>query len=319
MSELVRHLVIVGATASGKSDVAIELAKRLDPVPEIISLDSMQIYSGMEIGTGVVPDSKRNEIRHHLIGSTLPTQEHSVKQFQDSVYELLNDSPENKYILVGGTGLYTHAIIDGFAFAPTNPQSREQIIQKYDLDESNPNFDKVAVAYEILSNLDPDAAAKIDPLNVRRIVRALEAIEIGEVKFSQIGDGVQNFGKPKIDVSIFGLMYSRDVLRQRISDRIENMFEAGRVNEVKLLMPIWEEMTAPARNAIGYSLIVDWIKDGEKPDTFGKLKERIINKTAQFSRRQRKWFERDPRIRWISCDGRTQESIVQEIFSELAD
>jgi len=84
-------------------------------------------------------------------------------------------------------------------------------------------------------------------------------------------------------------------------------------------MPIWEEMNAPARNAIGYSLIVDWIKDGEKPDTLGELKERIINKTAQFSRRQRKWFERDPRIRWISCDDRTQESIVQEIFSELSD
>lgn len=313
MIELAHHVVLVGATASGKSNVGVDLASLCNPKAEIISLDSMQIYKGMEIGTGVVTPEERRGIVHHQIGIESPTQEHSVKQFKSEVYELLNQNEHKKYIFVGGTGLYTHAIVDNFEFAPTSSEARSAIIEKYVLDEKNPDIEKVGQAYELLTELDADAAAKIDPLNVRRIVRALEAIEIGSSKFSEIGDGVQAFGDPKIDVQLIGLRFSRDVLRDRIANRVEVMFDLGWIEEVKKLIPIWSSMTAPARNAIGYTLIFDWIQGGEIEAELSELKEKIVNKTAQFSRRQRKWFERDPRISWVDCDDLDQDQVIETL------
>lgn len=305
--------MLVGATASGKSEVAIEIAKRSNPLSEIISLDSMQIYKGMEFGTGAVPDNRRNEVVHHMISIINPTQEQSVKQFQSQVYEILDRSPDINYVLVGGTGLYTHAIVDGFKFAPTDVDSRQSVIEQYNLDEHNPDPDSVARAYEILLDLDPDAAEKIDPQNVRRIVRALEAIEISGNKFSATGGGVQEFGIPVIDVELVGLRYSRDALRERIKNRVDDMFKNGWIDEVRVLMHSWDRMTAPARNAIGYALIAEWIMAGENEHEIEDLKEKIVNKTAQFSRRQRKWFERDPRITWIDCDSLEFDQIVAEV------
>ncbi len=310
-----RHLVLVGATASGKSDIAVTLAEKATPPAEIISLDSMQIYKGMEIGTGVVPVGERKGIVHHMISMIEPTIDHSVKQFQQQVYDLIETHSENRYVLVGGTGLYTHAIVDGFSFAPTDILGRAAVIEKYGLDEDNPDLDKVASAYQVLREIDADAAAKIDPLNVRRIVRALESYEISGMKFSETGEGVQSFGEPRIDVALVGLRYSRDVLRERITARVDAMFEAGWGEEVKLLLKNWEGLTAPARNAIGYGLIAEWINNGEQVGAFSELKEKIVNKTAQFSRRQRKWFERDPRITWIDCDDLKQSEIIERVKS----
>ncbi len=308
-----QHLVLMGATASGKSDIAIELALHHNPHSEIISLDSMQIYKGMEIGTGVVPINERKGIVHHQIGFVEPTHEHSVKQFQSEVYDIISTYPQQHFVLAGGTGMYTHAIVDHFQFAPTDAESRAGIIEKYELDENNPDPEKVADAYEILSELDPVAADKIDPMNVRRIVRALEAIEISGIKFSETGEGVQTFAQPYLDVEMVGLRYSRDVLRERIAARVQSMVDAGWVEEVQALLPRWDELTAPARNAIGYAPIAQWIRDGGDQHYFDQLKEHIVNKTAQFSRRQRKWFERDPRITWVDCDDLSQNDIIDKV------
>lgn len=313
MFELSRHLVLVGTTASGKSSIAVELAKRTEPNSKIISLDSMQIYKGMEIGTGAMATNERQGIIHHMIGFVKPTQEHTVKQFQNEVYKILKNSPDEKYILTGGTGLYTHAIIDGYNFAPTNPDIRKSIIERHGLDEHTPDLDNVSRAYELLVELDPDAADKIDPLNVRRIVRALEAIEIGELKFSQSGQGVKSFGKPVFDVTLIGLRYSREKLRERIISRIDQMFEQGWVREVKALIPVWDNMSAPARHAIGFGLIQEWIEQGENINKIPRLKQQIANKTAQFSRRQRKWFERDPRITWLECDDLDESQMINRV------
>lgn len=313
---MLEHIAIVGTTATGKSEVSIEVAKKLG-ISEIISLDSMQIYKGMEIGTGVIPVGERHGINHHMISMIEPTTEFTVKDFQQNVYQILDRKSENRFVFVGGTGLYTHAVVDGFSFAPASREIREMIIEEYDLDEENPEDEMVEKAFNKLLELDREAAKKIDPKNVRRIIRALEAIEISGNPFSSSGKGVQEFGEPKINVKIYGLRYSREVLKERISKRVELMFQHGWVEEVEKLGKIWNEMVAPARNAIGYSPIYEWIKRGCEKNELNDLKEHIINKTMQFSRRQRKWFERDPRITWIDRDQlETGDSPARRIIAE---
>lgn len=310
MENLNKQIFVVGPTASSKSSVAISLAKKFNDC-EIISLDSMQIYVGMEIGTGTVSLEEQRGVKHHMLSFNKVTELYNVKIFSEKVNEILNSG--NKYILVGGTGLYTHGIIDGFNFAPSENEVRESIIDKYDLEELNPNEEKVSAAYKILHEIDPLAAEKIDPLNVRRIIRALEVIEITGEKFSDTfdGNGVQTFGVPKIDCKILGLRYTRENLRIRVESRIREMIANGWIKEVKSLLAIWDQMVMPAKLAIGYQQIKDFIDNGEKEEDFEYLIELIVNKTMQFSRRQRKWFERDPRISWIDCDDLTYDEIVE--------
>ena len=198
-----RNIVLVGTTAAGKSQLAIDFVKYCVAKDsrgsladfEIISLDSMQVYEGMEIGTGVVEPKDREGISHHMISFVDPKNDYNVKEFQNDVYSILNSNRSKRFILVGGTGLYTHAVVDGFSFAPSDSGTRQKIIEQHGLDENNPDETNVKAAYEKLAKLDSQAAKKIDPNNVRRIVRALEAIEISGEQFSDIGDGLQAFGK----------------------------------------------------------------------------------------------------------------------------
>jgi tRNA dimethylallyltransferase len=257
-----RHIVVVGTTAAGKSSLAIHLARQFSR--EVISLDSMQIYRGMEVGTGVVPVAERQGVVHHMIGIIEPTQEYSVSHFQEKVYSILDDNPDKKFIFAGGTGLYTHAVIDRFSFAPTDTQARQSIIDEFNLDENDPDYDSVAQAYLYLAQIDPEAASKIDPLNVRRIIRALEAIEMSGDKFSNTGTGIQTFGEPYIDCRMIGLRYDRDILRQRISERVDTMLESGWIEEAEFLEPTFESLTMPAQNAIGYTPLIQWIRNGKK-------------------------------------------------------
>ena len=201
----------------------------------------MQIYKGFEIGTGVIPADERKNIEHHMLSFQDPTESYNAKKFSDQVNKILNTN-ENKFILVGGTGLYTHGIIDGFNFAPTDETIRQNIIEKYELDENNPNLEKVEIAYKKLQEQDPVAAEKIDMLNVRRIIRAFEVMEITGEKFSKTfkENGVQTFGEPKLDCEIVGIRYTRENLKERIEIRIREMFETGWIDEVKKLLPIWE-------------------------------------------------------------------------------
>lgn len=308
------HIVIVGATASGKSSLSVDIAHELGS--EIISLDSMQIYTGMEVGTGVIPVNDRRGIVHHMLTFSDPRTNYSVSQFKNDVYSLVDSAPEKRYVFVGGTGLYTHAIVDNFSFAPANSEIRQQVIEEFDLDEHNPNEQKVAQAYLYLNQVDPDSASKIDPLNVRRIIRSLESLELGE-KFSSAGTGIQTFADPYLDVIMIGLRYTREILRKRITQRIDEMLRGGWIEEVEQLAPIFLEMTMPAQNAIGYTPLYEWIMEGKRESTFSDVREHIINKTSQFSRRQRKWFERDPRIEWIDCDELDSEAIFERAYAHI--
>lgn len=314
MTKLKTHIVIVGPTASSKSSVAISLAKYFEN-PEIISLDSMQIYKGLEIGTGVVPEIERESIIHHMLSFNELTDHYNAKVFSEKVNKIISDSDE-KFILVGGTGLYTHGIIDGFNFAPADEEVRVSIIQKYDLDENDPDVSKVAFAYGVLVGLDPLAAEKIDPLNVRRIIRALEVIEISGDKFSNTFEnkGVQTFGEQKLDCKIIGLRFTKENLKIRIEKRIREMMAKGWIEEVENLIPIWNNIVMPAKMAIGYEQIKNYIDNGKKLGEFEHLIELVVNKTMQFSRRQRKWFERDPRISWIDCDELAYDEIVERAY-----
>ena len=311
-----KHIVIVGPTASSKSSIAITLAQHFNNQP-IISLDSMQIYKGFEIGTGVIPADERENIEHYMLSFQDPTESYNAKKFSVKVNEILNTN-ENKFILVGGTGLYTHGIIDGFNFAPTDEAIRQNIIEKYELDENEPNHEKVEIAYKKLQEQDQFAAEKIDMLNVRRIIRAFEVMEITGEKFSKTfkENGVQTFGEPKLDCEIVGIRYTRENLKERIEIRIREMFEMGWTEEVKKLLPIWEQIVAPAQNAIGYKQIKEYIENGEDEEEFEHLIELILNKSMQFSRRQRKWFERDPRISWIDCDEITYDETIERIIQK---
>ena len=158
MTKLNKHVVIVGPTASSKSSFAVSLSQHFENA-DIISLDSMQIYKGFEIGTGVICESERHGINHHMLSFQDPQELYNAKIFSEKVKSII-DSSEEKYILVGGTGLYTHGIVDGFNFAPADEDIRQSIIEEYQLDENNPDENKVARAYGVLLGLDPEAAEK---------------------------------------------------------------------------------------------------------------------------------------------------------------
>ncbi|MFN8015620.1 MAG: tRNA (adenosine(37)-N6)-dimethylallyltransferase MiaA [Acidimicrobiia bacterium] len=307
-----KRLLIVGATASSKSQVAIDFALENKPT-EIISLDSMQIYEGMSIGTGALNTKEMNGIIHHMISIVRPTETFSVQVFKNKVDEIITTNKEMNFVLVGGTGLYTHAVVDDFNFAPSEQKVRDEIALKFNLDEKNPDPISLGKAYEYLQEIDNDAAEKIDPKNVRRILRAIEAIEISGEKFSYIGDGVQAFSNNVYDLTMVGLRYSRENLRTRIFKRIENMFDLGWVDEVKTLLPLWDDISPIAKQAIGYKEIYGWIVQGENQSELINVKESILNKTYQFSVRQRKWFERDPRITWIDCDDLQHHEILDKV------
>ncbi len=315
MKSFSKHIVVVGTTAAGKSSLAIELAKEFDR--EIISLDSMQVYKNFEIGTGVVPISEREGVEHHMISAVDPTESYSVSQFKQDVYQILDDAKQS-FVFAGGTGLYTHAVVDNFSFAPTDLEVRQRVIDQFELDEQNPDKEKVDLAYSYLEDIDPEAAKKIDPANVRRIARAIEAIWVSKDKFSSTGTGVQTFGKPYLDVKMIGLRYSRDILRERISSRVDIMFRDGWIEECEVLLKIWDQISPTAKAAIGYQPIIDWILAGKNSSSFDDLRTHIINKTAQFSRRQRKWFERDPRVVWIECDFLTDLEIRDSALAQIA-
>ena len=308
-----QHIAIVGATASGKTSVSIDLAKMLNR--EVISLDSMQIYRGMEIGTGAVPFDLRQGVEHHMLGIVEPEQIYSVSNFQNDVKKILVNDVDKKYVFAGGTGLYTHAVIDNFALAPTDESIRKSIEEKFNIYEENTDEESLKKAYEHLKELDEKAAEKIDPGNVRRIVRALEVIELTGAKFSDTGEGVQTFKEPAINVKIIGLRYTREVLKERIIKRVNEMFDSGWIQEVERLEPGWELIAPNAKAAIGYQNIIDFIRAGKPQEQKADLIEKIVNKTSQFSRRQRKWFERDPRIIWIDCDNKEHSVILEQVSS----
>jgi tRNA dimethylallyltransferase len=280
-------IVICGATATGKSDLAVALAEKLGG--QIINADSMQLYKGMDIGTAKLSMEERKAIPHHLIDVLSVREEASVAQYQNDARNLIDQLLEQSIpaIVVGGTGLYIKAILDDLNFPDTDPEVREKIARQ--AEELG-----VDVMHERLTKLDPAAAAAIPKENVRRVVRALEVIELTGRPYTA---NLPRVGSTKYpDARQFGLVMERETLHERIDLRVEKMWDKGVVREVRDLMGegLLEGRTAQA--ALGYAQIIKFAQ-GEMTEE--EAKEETKRATRQYARRQETWFSRDERITWV--------------------
>ncbi|NBY51160.1 MAG: tRNA (adenosine(37)-N6)-dimethylallyltransferase MiaA [Actinobacteria bacterium] len=280
-------IVICGATSTGKSDLAVELAKELKG--HIVNADSMQLYKGMDIGTAKLSMEERQGIKHHLIDVLSVNEEASVAQYQSDARSIIDQLLKQSIpaIVVGGTGLYIKSILDDLNFPDTHPEVREKIAKQ--AEELGAD-----VMHALLEKLDPAAAAAIPKENVRRVVRALEVIELTGRPYTANLPRVGSTKYPQ--ARQFGLVMERETLQERINLRVERMWEQGLVREVRDLMAegLLEGRTAQA--ALGYAQV---IKFAQGLMTEEEAKEETKRATRQYARRQETWFSRDERITWI--------------------
>ena len=299
-------IVICGATATGKSDLAVALAEKLGG--QIINADSMQLYKGMDIGTAKLSMEERKAIPHHLIDVLSVREEASVAQYQNDARNLIDQLLEQSIpaIVVGGTGLYIKAILDDLNFPDTDPEVREKIARQ--AEELG-----VDVMHERLATLDPAAAAAIPKENVRRVVRALEVIELTGRPYTA---NLPRVGSTKYpNARQFGLVMERETLHERIDLRVEKMWDKGLVREVRDLMGegLLEGRTAQA--ALGYAQIIKFAQ-GEMTEE--EAKEETKRATRQYARRQETWFSRDERITWVK-KAPISELVIKIVSSTISD
>jgi tRNA dimethylallyltransferase len=293
MSSFSPLIVICGATATGKSDLAISLAHKLGG--EIINADSMQVYQGMDIGTAKVPLDERGGIPHHLLDIYPVNQDMTVARYQElaraKVDQLRADG--TPAIVVGGTGLYIKSILDDLNFPDTDPDIRQKITDEAEAIGNEALHAKLAA-------LDPVAALAIPFENVRRVIRALEVIEITGQPYTT---NLPREGSTRYPDAIqIGLAMNREDLGERINKRVDRMWELGFVDEVEELINhgLLEAKTAQA--AIGYAQIIA-MKHGVMSEE--EAHEDTKRATRQYVRRQETWFSRDARITWLSAHAST--------------
>ncbi len=285
MPSLNGNLLIVGTTASGKSSLAIELARHRSNV-EIISIDSMAIYRGMNIGTATPTIAEQEEIPHHVINIVDPSDEFALPLFQLAVKKALKEITDrgNRAVLVGGTGLHVRSVVDRLEIPPRFLSIRDEIEL----------VSETSFLYRKLNDLDPTAAAKIEPGNRRRIVRALE-VTLGTGRpFSSFGPGLDVY--PPSPFTQIGIRLPRDLNDLRIVDRYKKQIDDGFVEEVRNLVSDGRKLSKTASQALGYKQIISYI---EGDNTLDEAIESAVSSTRRFARRQEKWFRRDPRIQWL--------------------
>ncbi len=293
------HLALVGPTASGKSALALSLARALGDV-EIVSVDSMQGYRGMDIGTAKPSVTEQAAVPHHLLDIAEPSEDLNVARYQVLARATVAEIEQRgkRALLVGGTGLYFQAVVDDLCFPG------EDLALRAELEQRTAAPGGVARAYADLERLDPVAASRIDPHNARRIVRALEVIELTGRPFSSFGPGVQTYGPTAFPLSTVGVWLPRGALATRITERVAAMRVQGLWREVEGLraLPSWSRS---ARQAIGYKEILDALESGADPEgeVADEAFDTVARRTRSFARRQRMWFRRDPRITWVGTDG----------------
>lgn len=277
-------IVICGATATGKSDLAVALAEKLDG--EIINADSMQLYKGMDIGTAKLTLNERHGMLHHLIDRLEVTEEASVAQYQTEARAII-DSATKPMIIVGGTGLYIKSIIDELNFPDTDPEVRARLLAEGERIGNE-------VMHERLAKLDPAAAQAIPQENLRRVVRALEVIELTGRPFTANLPRAGAMRYPQ--VMQFGLAIEREQLMQRIEERVARMWQGGLVEETAGLITKGLKNGRTARAALGYAQIIRFL-DGEINESAAI--EETMSATRAYAKRQDTWFTKDSRIEWL--------------------
>ncbi|MFN8025180.1 MAG: tRNA (adenosine(37)-N6)-dimethylallyltransferase MiaA [Acidimicrobiia bacterium] len=292
---MIEHLALVGPTASGKTSLALRYAAAHDDV-EIVSMDSMQVYRGMDVGTAKATPEERAHVPHHLIDVCDPSEEWSVARFQTEARAAVADiaARGKRALLVGGTGLYVQAVVDPMTFPPEDRNLRAELEAEA---EAPGGLARISSELEAA---DPEAAARIEPGNVRRIVRALEVIRLTGRPFSSFGPGIQDYGPTVFPVRMVGVWLPRDELNARIDARLGAMPQAGFVEEVEDLRASPQGLSRTAAQAIGYQEVLAHLA-GER--TLNDALAAAATRTRQFARRQRMWFRRDPRISWIAGAG----------------
>jgi tRNA dimethylallyltransferase len=294
-------IVICGATATGKSDLAVALAQSIDA--EIINADSMQLYRGMDIGTAKITIEERKGIAHHLLDLLDVTEDANVAWYQEKARAAITEihTRGKSAIIVGGTGLYIKAILDELNFPDTDPVVRAELELEFATKGITPLFEQ-------LEKLDPAAALAIDKANSRRVIRALEVIKITGKPFTANLPREESSRYPY--AKQFGLVMDRDSLSERISIRVDRMWEQGLVEEAEKLVAAGILKGTTAQRALGYAQVIAQI---EGKVTQVEAQEETKRATRQYARRQETWFSRDERINWISPVQNALERILESI------
>ena len=280
-------LALVGPTASGKSEAALPLAESLGA--EIVSVDSMLVYRGMDLGTAKPSPAQRARVPHHVVDVAEPSESFSVARFQQVATSAVEEigTRGHRVLLVGGSGLYFRAVVDQLEFPGTDPDARAEL-------EKEAAALGPAGMHERLTALDPVAAGRIEPGNVRRTVRALEVPAITGRPFSAFAEAWERY-EPRA-VRAAGIRMPREVLLARIRERVGGMLEAGWLEEVRSLVDRGLSGWLTSTQAIGYAEMARHLR-GEM--TREEAVEATVKRTGNLARRQMAWFRRDPRIRWF--------------------
>jgi len=288
--------VILGATAVGKTDLSLDLAELIDA--EIINADSMQLYRGMDIGTAKLPENERRGIPHHMLDILDVTQMANVNDYQIEGRKIVNDihARGKRVVVVGGSGLFIQSLLEDLQFPPGDPEVRARLEQE--CEEIG-----LGALYKRLMGFDPIAGAKVNSQNARRVIRALEVIEVtGAAPVTSLA------ALPEVIPSIrIGLRRERPELDERMARRVALMWEQGLVDEVRSLEAQGLRDGVTARKALGYAQILAAF-DGEYPMT--EAQERTVVATRQFARRQDSWFGRDSSILWQDANTLTAQDVL---------
>jgi tRNA dimethylallyltransferase len=299
MSEGGRVAAIVGPTAVGKTEIATAVAERLGA--EIVSADSMQLYKDMDAGTAKPTPDQRRRVPHHLVDVFPASHDITVAEFQTLARAAIEDvsSRGRLPLIVGGSGLYFRAIVDDLNFPPRDVAVRRRLEDEVEEIGSEELHGR-------LTDLDPVAAARIEPQNARRIVRALEVIELTGDRFSS-NDSWERY-ESRYELRVGGLTRAREDLFERIAERVDSMLAAGLVKEVKALEHV---LGTTGRQALGYRQVLD----SGVNDDIGSIRDAIVRATKRFARRQESWFRADPRVIWFEASA---PAVVDDLVAHLS-
>ncbi|MFN2641118.1 MAG: tRNA (adenosine(37)-N6)-dimethylallyltransferase MiaA [Actinomycetota bacterium] len=278
-------LALLGPTAAGKTRIALDLAPEMGA--EVVSVDSMQVYRGMDVGTAKPTMAERARVPHHLVDMVLPGEPFSVAEYQQLSREVMAelDATKRAPMLVGGSGLYFRAIVDNLRFPPTDQAVRGRL-------EKQPPEE----LWERLRAADPAAASRMEPANARRIIRALEVIEITARPFSSFRTAWDRY--PGRGMLVAGLKVPAETLRRRIEDRTRGMFKGPLLDEAQALSRAGYSTALRSAAAIGYRQALN-VLDGLC--TVSEAEDETVRATMALSRRQMRWFKRDPRVNWFDA------------------